>query len=329
MYDVLVIGGSGVDTTVRVPELPFETRDSLHVPPVRDHVGNTGSGYARACHRLGLRTGLVDLIGDDPQGEMIRETFAREGLDFHHLISPAGTPRSVNLVDGTGRRMSLHDGRHPVDLRIPVEFARPLIAEARHVHQSITGVNRDLFGEIRAAGATVSTDLHDWDGEQAHHLDYALGSDLVFLSAVALRDRRDEVMERIRADGRARVVVATDGDRGCHVLTGDGLLRVPAIRPDEVFASLPEWRGWSCVDSNGAGDAFASGFLWAWTRGESIAECATAGSIAGAYTCRSAGTHTDLIDAAGLAAARQAVPGAVTKSINSSTRPSSAGSRSV
>src|SRR5215468_2262816 len=125
--DVLVVGGLGVDTVVRVPALPVPFVDSVPVPAIRDYVAHTGNGVALGCHALGLRTSFVDAIGDDPQGALIRARYAAEGLDFHFTLSPAGTARSVNLVDPAGHRLSLYDGRHPADLRLPPALYRPLL----------------------------------------------------------------------------------------------------------------------------------------------------------------------------------------------------------
>lgn len=41
---------------------------------------------------------------------------------------------------------------------------------------------RFLYDDIEALGIPVSTDLHDWDGLTDHHREFALRSDLVFLS---------------------------------------------------------------------------------------------------------------------------------------------------
>ena len=67
-YDILVVGGAGIDTIVRVPDLQLPVADSLHVPPIRDYVAHTGNGVALACHALGLRCKFIDFIGDDAHG---------------------------------------------------------------------------------------------------------------------------------------------------------------------------------------------------------------------------------------------------------------------
>jgi sugar/nucleoside kinase (ribokinase family) len=291
-YDVLVVGGAGVDTIVRVDSLPLPLTDSLPVPPIRDYVGHTGTGVALGLHHLGVRVKFADFLGDDEQGRLILSAFRSLSLDFSHTPS-AGTPRAVNLVDSTGRRLSLYDVRHPHDLRLPREFWLPLVERSRHVHMSITNVNREMFGDLERLGRTVSTDLHDWDGEAEHHRDYAYRSDLVFLSAARLGPpgRLEAVMESILAQGRARVVVATDGGNGCFVLEPSAPLRhFPAVPPPSPV-----------VDSNGAGDAFASAYLYRWLGGASVGSCVAAGLIAGAYACTSAGTHTAFVTVADLA----------------------------
>ncbi|MFF1870318.1 carbohydrate kinase family protein [Kitasatospora herbaricolor] len=292
-FDLLVVGGTGVDTIVRVDRLEVPDGDSVYAPPIRDYVAHTGNGVALGAHQLGLRTAFVDFLGDDPQAELILAEYARRGLPFSHLHTPYGTPRAVNLVDAAGRRFSFYDGRHPADLRLPSDFYLPHLQQARHVHLSITGPNRDMYEDIRRLGLTSSTDLHDWDGRNPHHHHYAVNSDLVFLSVAGCRGRHEEVMRRILAEGRARLVVATDGADGCHLLTRDE----PAVV--RHFPALPPAA--PVVDTNGAGDAFVTGFLHAWFAGRPAEEAVVSGAVAGAYACTSAGTHTDFISAPDLA----------------------------
>ncbi|GHD24907.1 aminoimidazole riboside kinase [Nocardiopsis kunsanensis] len=288
-YDVLVAGGAGVDTIVRVDELRVPEGDSTGVPPVYDYVAHTGNGVALGCHTLGMSTKFIDFLGDDAQGRMILDAYAETGLDFSRIVSEHGTPRGINLVDTEGRRFSFYDGRHPADLRLPRTFYLPHLECSRHVHMSITGPNRDMYEDIASIGISSSTDLHDWDGENPHHLFYALRSDLVFLSAASIRDRVPQVLHDVIDRGRARVVVATDGARGCHVLVrGESSPRhYPAVSPERPV-----------VDSNGAGDAFVAAFLYSYLGNREISECALSGAVAGAFACGSAGTHAEFADPA-------------------------------
>ncbi|MDI5962181.1 carbohydrate kinase family protein [Streptomyces sp. SL13] len=286
--DVLVVGGVGVDTIVRVPSLPLPDLDTVKVPPIQEYVAHTGNGVAMGLHTLGLRVHLVDTIGDDHEGRLITRHYARAGLSFDHTVHPAGTRRSVNLVDPAGRRLSLHDARHPTGEPPRPELYRPALGRVRHVHLSLVDWARYALADAVTAGLTTSTDLHNWDGRAEYRQDFAYGCDLVFLSAALLGDRVEQVADDILARGRARAVVAMDGAGGSHLKIRDQPLRhVPAVPlpPDEV------------VDTNGAGDSYVAAFLWAWLAGRGWQECVTAGSLGGAHAVRTAGTHTSFITA--------------------------------
>ncbi len=62
----------------------------------------------------------------------------------------------------------------------------------------------------------------------------------------------------------------TRGSDGCVIVTADEMLTVPAVPVDRV------------VDTTGAGDLFAAGFMYGYTNGADLAECGRLGSVAAA-----------------------------------------------
>ncbi|GAA1397976.1 carbohydrate kinase family protein [Catellatospora coxensis] len=292
-YDVLVLGGVGVDTIVPVPELAVPPGDFLPASPIRDYVAHSGNGVALGFHALGLRTKLIDFLGDDMLGAMVLARYAELGLDFSHVTAPNGTPRAVNLVDKAGHRFSFMDHRHPADLVLPQDFYLPYLRQARHAHIAAPRA-AGAFADAHRLGVTTSTDLHSWDGELDWVWPLARAADLVFLSAQAAPERIDDILLAVLGTGRAQVVVATDGAAGCRVATRDtpGVRRFPAVAPERPV-----------IDSNGAGDGFSTAFMSRWLTGRPIEECVLAGSVSGAFACGAAGTHEELITADQLAAA--------------------------
>ncbi|MFI6266497.1 carbohydrate kinase family protein [Micromonospora sp. NPDC051006] len=273
MFDLLVVGGLGVDVRVRVPALPLPAADSLTVDPVELRIGNTGAGVALAAHALGLRVALVDVLGADPAGDVVRTALARTGVHPVLLAGPAGTRRSVNLVDPAGRRMSLYDPR-PWQGPPPLTGAElaALVRDARHVHLSIMDWATGLLPDLQAPrGVGVSTDLHDWDGENPYHRPFAELADLVFVSGVRLGERAAAV-----AAGLApRTVVVTRGADGAELhLGGDAPTPVPAAVPPAPV-----------VDTNGAGDAFAAGLIAARLDGAALTDAAAYAARVAAAAC--------------------------------------------
>lgn len=252
--DVLVLGGAGVDTIVYVPELPLPYADSYMIRPgIETRAGQTGDFVALGVSALGLRAHHLDMIGDDHAGDLIRALHRDRGIALTEVPLPGGTKRAVNLVGPEGRRLSLYDdSRSREGDRLPEATVRSLAAASRHAHVSITYPCAFALPALREAGVTISTDLHNWDGVNPYHEPFAHEADLVFVSAVALADP-ERTMRRVAERGRAQVVVATAGAEGAHLLADGEVSWIPAVTPPGPV-----------VDSNGAGDAFVSGFLLGW-----------------------------------------------------------------
>ncbi|MER5598109.1 PfkB family carbohydrate kinase [Streptomyces sp. NPDC002265] len=283
--DVLVLGGAGVDTIVYVPELPLPYADSYMIDSgIRARAGQTGDFVALGLSALGLRTHHLDLLGDDPEGELVRALHREKGIPLTAIPQPAGTKRAVNLVSPDGRRLSLYDSSrgHPDD-RLPEATVRALAEASRHAHVSITQPCEHALPVLREAGVSISTDLHNWDGVNPYHESFAYAADVVFLSTTALSDP-ERTMRRIVDRGRAEVVVAMAGAEGAYLLADDELTRVPALAPPSPV-----------VDSNGAGDAFAAAFLFGWLNREAPQRCARYGTVAGAHACTVPATVADAI----------------------------------
>jgi sugar/nucleoside kinase (ribokinase family) len=284
--DVLVLGGAGVDTIVYVPELPLPFADSYMIRPgIETRAGQSGDFVALGLHALGLRTHHLDLLGDDHEGELVRALHRDRGLALTAVHQPGGTKRAVNLVGPDGRRLSLYDAsRSRESDRLPDETVRALAGASRHAHVSLTYPCAFALPALREAGVTLSTDLHDWDGVNPYHEPFAYAADVVFLSTAALADP-ELTMRQIVERGRAEVVVATAGADGAYLLADDEVTHLPAVAPRTPV-----------VDSNGAGDAFASGFLFGRLTGEETPRCALYGAVAGAHACTVPSTRADAID---------------------------------
>ncbi|MGB8945013.1 MAG: PfkB family carbohydrate kinase, partial [Streptomyces sp.] len=229
--DVLVVGGAGVDSIVYVPELPLPYADSYMVPAIETRAGQTGDFVAMGVRALGLRTHHIDLIGADHEGDLVRALHRERGIPFTEALQSNGTKRAVNLVGPDGRRLSLYDNSRAQGTdRLPRATVEALAAVSRHAHVSLTHPCAFALPTLRAAGVSVSTDLHDWDGAEPYHEAFAHEADLVFLSTAALADP-EKTMRQIATRGRARTVVATAGAEGAHLLVDGELSHVPAATP--------------------------------------------------------------------------------------------------
>ena len=273
--DLLVLGGLGVDIAVRVPTLPLPVADSVTVP-VDLRIGNTGAGVALAARAIGLRVAVVDTVGDDPAGAVVRAALDRAGVESWLLPDHRGTRRSVSLIDPHGARMSLYDPRGEWAGPPPLapEQLDDLTVQARFVHVSIMDWMRGLLPAVARLDRPVSTDLHDWDGSSAYHRPFAAAADVVFVSGVRLGEP-DAILAEIVQGGRASTAVATLGARGARLLeAGSAPVDVPAATPAAPV-----------VDTNGAGDAFVAGFIAGHLQGWPAATSARYAAAVAAAAC--------------------------------------------
>ncbi|MDP9365447.1 MAG: carbohydrate kinase family protein, partial [Chloroflexota bacterium] len=229
--------------------------------------------------------------GDDPAGATARAALARDGVDTRgEFRDPAGTARSVNLVFGDGRRRFFYDGKGHMGLRPDLAASRSVLAGARLAHVNIPNWARLVLPVARELGVPVGCDVQDVaDPDDPYRRDFALGADYLFFSAANHPDPAP-VMRAWWGLKPGLVMVAGMGARGC-ALGADGEVRVFPPPPID----LP------VVDTNGAGDALAVGFLAARVlEGRSVEEAVRWGQTAARHTSAQPAPKTDLVTSTAL-----------------------------
>lgn len=284
------MGNAGVDTNVYLPgDAIDDTLEGAFADTV-DYVGQAGGYSARGFAQLGRRTAFVGALGDDWAGAMVRAALARDGVDTSAVFTdPAGTARSVNLVFRDGRRRNFYDGRGHRQLRPDLADAGRAFAGARLVVFHLPDWARPLLPAARAAGAVVACDLQDAVTlDDPYRADFVAAADVLFVSAANLADPADAV--RRLARGR-RAAVCGLGAAGALVAVGGGVRHVPPPSVD-----LP------VVDTNGAGDGLAVGFLDAFVLdGVDVEEALRRGQLVARWTCAQRGSTDTLVSRAQLA----------------------------
>jgi sugar/nucleoside kinase (ribokinase family) len=289
-YDAVVIGAFGVSTAVTLPADGRGHGVEMTFTDVRDSIGHAGGDSALGFAALGGRTAAVGHVGDDPPGDWVRAELARAGIDTSALdADPAGTARSVSLVAPDGGRSGYYDGRGHLTAVAPADGAAT-VAAARLALFHLANWSRQLLPTARRAGVTVAVDLQDLlDPDDPYRRDYVEQADILFFSAVNVPDP-GATITALLGDRTDRVVVAGLGARGCAVGTGDGIRLHPPVQLD-----LP------VVDTNGAGDALAVGFLTSYVLdGRPLDEAAHRGQVAARWVCGQRSSSFPLITAAEL-----------------------------
>lgn len=284
MKTLVVCGGQIVaDVMVR----PF---DGLPVPGTSTLVEHTGlfsggcaNNAALTMAKLGVPVEIVTSVGCDTFGDFLVRNLERAGVGTAHVQRHAElhTAVSVVLVAKDGERSFLHHPGANGGLRAE-HFPQSLLEKARVLHIGGALLLKELDGppmagllsRARDAGATITVDTtFDRYGTGLQVLSPSFPLMDVFLAnereATALTGRATpEECATFLLDQGCRAVVIKMGEKGCLFAAANERRRLPAF-------SVP------VVDTTGAGDAFAAGFVAGLVNGRSLEDCARLGCAAG------------------------------------------------
>lgn len=244
--------------------------------------GNTVAGVAS----FGGTAAYIGKVAPDQLGEVFTHDLRAQGVRFETppLGGGPATARSlINVTPDGQRTMSTYLG-------VAGSLTADDVDEAVIRDSAITYLEGYLFdppparqafdraaGIARAAGRKVSITLSDvfvverWRGDLLDFL--SAKAHLVFANEnelMALFDTTDfdEAVSRVRT--LVPMAAVTRSEKGSIVLAGGQEHEVPAYPVEEV------------VDTTGAGDQYAAGFLFGLANGRDLADCARLGALAAA-----------------------------------------------
>ena len=212
--------------------------------------GGQAANVAAWIAALGGRPRFIGKRGADDAGTLAASRLRDFGVDVVGPVEPAGNGVIVSLVDPSGERSMCSDRGVATDLG-PAEIDEAWFADCEHLHVSGYALLREpvRFAAVRAVeharanGARVSVDLSSWSAIRdfgaerfRRHLEL-LAPDVVFAN-------EDE--NRIVTGPIPRAIWIVKRGASGAVFDGQERPAVPVV---------------SVVDSTGAGDAFAAGWL--------------------------------------------------------------------
>ena len=229
--------------------------------------GGVGRNIAENLHRLGTNVRFIGVIGDDPGGELIRDSSARMGLNIEHSLFVKGREQVTSvylaLMDSDGEmKLAL------ADMDIMDEMTEEYLeGKAGIINES----------SIVVLDTNLPEGIINFIADRFGGGSGPLGSGpLFFLDAVSAR-KAPRAASRIGAFdtlklGRAEASALTGSENpeeAAHYLAGRGVRRVfITTGKDGVFAACPGKSFFSParyvqpVNTSGAGDAFMAGIVY-------------------------------------------------------------------
>jgi sugar/nucleoside kinase (ribokinase family) len=280
------VGNVGIDTNVYLPGSDIDFDVEANFTENIDHVGQAGGYTSRGYAQLEKRTAFVGHIGDDFSGRFICEEFARDRIDTTALfVDPQGTSRSINVMYRDGRRKNFYDGKGHMHLQPDLRICRAVLAESKLAHFHIPNWARHLLPLAQELGLTIACDIQDVVSLQDdYRQDFIHYADILFFSATNFPDPTP-LIDTFLLARQDQIVIVGMGAQGCALGTGEGIQFFP---PVEMAAPI--------IDTNGAGDGLAVGFLSSYVLdGYSLQDSILRGQIVARYTCTQKASSSTLI----------------------------------
>jgi sugar/nucleoside kinase (ribokinase family) len=288
-FDVAVVGNVGIDTNIYLYGNEIDFTVEANFTENIDYLGQAGGYASRGYNRQGKRTAFIGHVGEDFSGRYIREVFASDGIDTSALFSdPTGTARSVNFMYPDGRRKNFYDGKAHMTLTPDLAACREVLSKARLAHFNLANWARTLLPIARKSGTVIACDLQDVvRADDPYRRDFIAAADFLFFSAANHPDPTP-LFREFWTMNPGCVLVSGMGARGCALGVAG---RVEFFGP----VSMPE----PVIDTNGAGDGLAVGFLSSHVlEGRGLAESILRGQITARYTCAQKASTDNLITSA-------------------------------
>jgi sugar/nucleoside kinase (ribokinase family) len=263
--------------------------------------GNTAAGIAN----LGGTAAYFGKVSSDHLGEIYEHDIRAQGVAFdtNPLAGNPPTARSMIFVTPDGERsMNTYLGAcvelGPEDVEADkakgskVTYFEGYLWDPPRAKEAI----RLTAQHAHAAGRQVSMTLSDSfcvDRYRAEFLELMRSGtvDIVFANEAELKalyetSSFEDGLEAIRKD--CKLAAVTRSEKGSVIVTRDEMVTVSAIEIEKL------------VDTTGAGDLYAAGFLFGYTTGRSLEDCGRLGSLAAGIVIQQIGPRprSDLRQAA-------------------------------
>jgi sugar/nucleoside kinase (ribokinase family) len=312
-YDVLGIGNAIFDVLVQTDEgflaahgmtkggmaLIDEARAASiyrDMGPATEMSGGSGANTIVGIAGLGARAAFVGKVKDDQIGRLYTHDIRAAGVAFETRPASGGpaTGCSYILITPDGERtMNTYLGAAQELMPADIDAAQVAASAMLYLEGYLWDPKSAKEAFVKAstiahdAGRQVALTLSDSfcvDRYRGEFLDLMRKGtvDLIFANEAELHSLYqtadfDTALTQLRSDTKLGIV--TRSEKGCVVASKDGVVAVPAFPVQQM------------VDTTGAGDLFAAGFLFGLVRGAGHENCGRLGALAAAEVIQHIGAR--------------------------------------
>ncbi len=227
--------------------------------------------------KLGLKCGTLGIIGNDSDGKFVREKI--KSIDIDEVISGGETAKCFCLITNKGQERTFVVYANKKEDNVFNKINMDYINQSKFIHLSPFFTKDmevtfekvvDLVDEIKGPKITF-TPSATYVGYGLNKLKPILKKTEVYFSNKWEMERLNETKDFVYESKKLleygpKIVVCTLGSDGVLITTAEKQFKMPSVKPKKI------------IDSTGAGDTFAAGFLYGMIKNKTIEEAAQIGT---------------------------------------------------
>lgn len=239
-------------------------------------IGGSTTNTIRGLTSLGRRCALFGKVGPDEVGKRFRQEIERLGIIPHLLSGEQPTAQVACLVSPDNERTMRSFLGAGMEM-IPEELTPELFRGVKLVHiegyvLAYGGLAKRAMELAKQAGAKISFDLSSYEITQRHK--------------GAIIDLMSRYVDIVFAnEEETKALTGLDPERGCDILKGICEVAIVKMGKQGSIAGHKEIKIYQpsfdvhTLDTTGAGDLFASGFLHGYLSKKTLEECSRYGAL--------------------------------------------------
>jgi sugar/nucleoside kinase (ribokinase family) len=299
-FDVTAIGNAIVDVLAKADDaflaihnlpkgamslIDATTAERLYalMGPGVEGSGGSAANTIAGIAALGGRTAYIGKVADDQLGDVFTHDIRAVGVtyDTPRLTGGLSTARCLNFVTPDAQRtmqtfLGATSQLGPEDVNMAYITSSTVLYLEGYLWDQPRAKEAMRTAAVQAmqAGVKVAFTLSDsfcvarfrdeFTELIEHHVDILFANEHEILSLYQV-NTFDEALQRVRR--HCDVAALTRSEKGSVVVAGDEVHVIDAVA------------GVTVVDTTGAGDAYAAGFLYAYTQGRDLATCGRLGGV--------------------------------------------------
>lgn len=291
--EIIVAGAAIVDVLVRPASPQVFLSGSWPAQEIRMEVGGDAVNEASVLTVLGKSVDFTGILGQDSAAEVVRQHCRQLEISTDHLKICPHIPTGINvvLVEENGERSFLTNAEGSLrklsaeDIVIEPSRKTGIFSFASIFVSPLIGPEelKRIFQRAKAQKLLVCADTTKRkQGERLEDLrevwplvDYLFPNQ----EEAALLTGQGEAdwMADQFLDAGVGCVVMKRGAKGCLIKTKEMKIEIPAVQ------------GITCVDTTGAGDSFAAGFLCGLSEGKPLSDCGILANACGSLAVETVG----------------------------------------